>query len=214
LGVPKAPGQSVADSLIEHLRSTDALLVLDSCEHLVEACAELVDVEGDPLSRYRYPAAWVMLAYSRLAMVEGRPSRALRLAGTASVLLRTVGSSAGGPAVQEYFRRGLEPAWRALGEEGGAAAWEEGQAMTLEHAITYALGEKPEADETALPAGLTEREAEVLRLVAAGMTNARVAKELFLSPPTVNAHLRTIYGKLGVGSRAAATRFAADHDLL
>jgi len=53
-----------------------------------------------------------------------------------------------------------------------------------------------------------------LRLVAAGLTNAQAAERLYLSPPRVNAHLRTIYGKLGVNSRAAATRFAAGHDLL
>jgi DNA-binding NarL/FixJ family response regulator len=81
-----------------------------------------------------------------------------------------------------------------------------------EEAVDYALGEEP--DETTLPAGLTGREAEVLRLVAAGLTNIQVAERLYLSPTTISAHLRTIYGKLGVNSRAAATRFAADHGLL
>ncbi|MDQ3911074.1 MAG: response regulator transcription factor, partial [Actinomycetota bacterium] len=63
------------------------------------------------------------------------------------------------------------------------------------------------------PAGLTTREAEVLRLVARGLTNARIAQELFLRPRTVNAHLNSIYHKLGVESRAAATRFAVEHGL-
>ena len=53
----------------------------------------------------------------------------------------------------------------------------------------------------------------MLRLVAAGLTDAQVAARLFLSPRTVNTHLTTIYGKLGVTSRAAATRFALDHGL-
>jgi DNA-binding CsgD family transcriptional regulator len=60
---------------------------------------------------------------------------------------------------------------------------------------------------------LSEREAEVLKLVAAGLTNAQVAQRLFLSPRTVNAHLTSIYGKLGVSSRSAATRFAVEHGL-
>jgi DNA-binding CsgD family transcriptional regulator len=64
-----------------------------------------------------------------------------------------------------------------------------------------------------LPAGLTAREVEVLRLVATGLTNAQVAERLFLSPHTINAHLTTIYAKLDVPSRAAAIRFAFDHDL-
>ena len=59
-----------------------------------------------------------------------------------------------------------------------------------------------------LPAGLTEREAEVLRLVAAGMTNRQIATELHLSEKTVARHLSNIFTKLGVPSRAAATAFA------
>ncbi len=64
------------------------------------------------------------------------------------------------------------------------------------------------------PAGLTAREVEVLKLVARGLTNAQIAQELFLSPRTVNAHLNSIYHKLGVSSRTAATRLALEHGLL
>jgi DNA-binding CsgD family transcriptional regulator len=53
----------------------------------------------------------------------------------------------------------------------------------------------------------------VLKLVAGGLANAKVAERLFLSPRTVNAHLNSIYHKLGVSSRSAATRFAVEHDL-
>ena len=62
-------------------------------------------------------------------------------------------------------------------------------------------------------AGLTSREVEVLGLVATGMTTAQIAEELFLSTRTVDTHLTSIYHKLGVTSRAAATRFALEHDL-
>ncbi len=62
-------------------------------------------------------------------------------------------------------------------------------------------------------AGLSEREIEVLRLVAQGLTNAEIAERLILSPFTINAHLRSIFGKIGVSSRNAATRWAVDHDL-
>lgn len=65
----------------------------------------------------------------------------------------------------------------------------------------------------AYPAGLTPREVEVLRLVADGLTDAQVAERLFLSPRTVSQHLRSIYNKLGVSSRAAATRFALENRL-
>jgi predicted ATPase/DNA-binding CsgD family transcriptional regulator len=66
----------------------------------------------------------------------------------------------------------------------------------------------------ALPNGLSAREVDVLRLVATGMTNAEVADQLFLSPRTVHAHLHRIFGKIGVSSRAAATRFAVEHGLV
>jgi DNA-binding CsgD family transcriptional regulator/tetratricopeptide (TPR) repeat protein len=64
------------------------------------------------------------------------------------------------------------------------------------------------------PAGLSARELEVLRLVAEGLTDAQVADRLSISPRTVGQHLRSVYNKLGVPSRAAATRFAVEHDLV
>ena len=64
------------------------------------------------------------------------------------------------------------------------------------------------------PAGLTEREVEVLRLVAAGRSNARVAAELVLSERTVARHLSNIFTKLGVGSRTAAAAWAHEHGLV
>jgi DNA-binding CsgD family transcriptional regulator/tetratricopeptide (TPR) repeat protein len=68
-------------------------------------------------------------------------------------------------------------------------------------------------DRVSLPAGLTPREAEVLRLLAAGLSNAEIADRLSLSPRTINAHLTNIYGKLSVNTRGAAIRFALDHGL-
>jgi DNA-binding CsgD family transcriptional regulator len=65
----------------------------------------------------------------------------------------------------------------------------------------------------ALPAGLTAREAEVLRLVAAGKTNRDIAVELVISEHTVARHLQNMFAKLGVSSRAAATAFAFEHGL-
>src|SRR5262249_55535776 len=64
------------------------------------------------------------------------------------------------------------------------------------------------------PAGLSAREIEILRLVAQGMTDAEAAERLFLSLRTVSQHLRSIYNKLGISSRTAATRFAVEHGLV
>ena len=99
--------------------------------------------------------------------------------------------------------------------------------MGMEEAIEYALsaeepfattlstttGQSSPSSTPEHPGGLTSREVEVLGLVATGMTNAQVAGRLFLSPRTVQRHLNSIYHKLGVSSRAAATRFALEHDL-
>jgi DNA-binding CsgD family transcriptional regulator len=106
----------------------------------------------------------------------------------------------------------------ALGEASFARAWETGRGMTLGEALAAAHdAAEPLEPDAAPPAGagpLTRREAEVLRLVARGLTDAEVAEALVLSRRTVHAHLRSIYRKLEVGSRSAATRWALEHDLV
>jgi DNA-binding NarL/FixJ family response regulator len=83
------------------------------------------------------------------------------------------------------------------------------------------LAARPAADEVsltlappALPAGLTAREVEVLRLVASGRSNAQIATALVLSEKTVARHLSNIFGKLDVGSRTAAAAYAFEHGLV
>jgi ATP/maltotriose-dependent transcriptional regulator MalT len=69
-------------------------------------------------------------------------------------------------------------------------------------------------DRAARPHGLSPRELEVLRLLAAGETNRAIASRLVLSQRTVDRHVSNIYGKLGVSTRAAATAFAYEHRLV
>jgi DNA-binding NarL/FixJ family response regulator len=64
------------------------------------------------------------------------------------------------------------------------------------------------------PGGLSEREVEVLRLVARGLSNREVAERLVVSPRTAEHHVQHIYAKIGVSSRAAAALFAMEHALL
>ena len=66
----------------------------------------------------------------------------------------------------------------------------------------------------ALPAGLTAREVEVLRLAARGAPNRVVAARLSLSERTVAHHVQHIYAKIGVSTRGAAALFAMQNDLL
>jgi HD-GYP domain-containing protein (c-di-GMP phosphodiesterase class II) len=64
------------------------------------------------------------------------------------------------------------------------------------------------------PAGLTEREVEVLALIAKGHTNKQTAQMLFIAPKTVGRHIENIYAKIGVSTRAAAAVFAMEHRML
>ncbi len=64
------------------------------------------------------------------------------------------------------------------------------------------------------PAGLSQREVEVLRLVAEGLTDAETADRLFISRRTVTSHLTNIYNKIGMGSRAAAAVWAKEHGVI
>jgi DNA-binding CsgD family transcriptional regulator len=114
-----------------------------------------------------------------------------------------------------------------LGEQAFAQAWAEGRTMTPEQAIaaqgqpllydrtrTQARTNKQKSFPPNSPYGLTEREVEVLRLVARGLSDAQVAEALVISPRTVNAHLRSIYSKLNITSRNAATHFAFEQHLI
>jgi DNA-binding NarL/FixJ family response regulator len=64
-----------------------------------------------------------------------------------------------------------------------------------------------------LPDGLTEREAEILRLIAQGLNNPEIAARLFVTTHTVKSHINRIFAKTGSRDRAAAIRYAREHDL-
>ena len=70
------------------------------------------------------------------------------------------------------------------------------------------------AGASALPNDLTPREADVLRAIAAGQSNAEIATELFISEVTVKSHINHLFAKISARSRAEAVRFAYDHGLV
>src|SRR5712691_11198399 len=81
------------------------------------------------------------------------------------------------------------------------------------HRVLTAAGQRPHRT-TAWPAALSDREVEVLRLLCRGGTNKQVALLLEISPKTVGHHVSHIYDKIGVSTRAGATLFAVEQDLL
>ncbi len=151
---------------------------------------------------------------------QGQPVRSARLWGAAEALREAIGAILS-PLERSYYEPHIVAARAPLDEEAWEAAWEEGRALTRAQAIEYAFSEvepfsAPATTSTpgSYPAGLSAREAEVLKLVAKGLTNSQVAHELFISSNTVNRHLNSIYQKLGVSSRVVATRFAVEHNLV
>ncbi len=157
---------------------------------------------------------------------QGEPVWAAQLYGTAWTLRESVGTPIP-PVERACYERSVATARTQLGEKAFAAAWAEGRMMSLEQVLaaqgpvtmpmTAPAGQSsvPHARKApTYPDGLTTREIEVLRLVAQGLTDAQVAEQLVISPRTVNTHLKSIYGKIQVTSRSAATRYAIEHQLL
>jgi DNA-binding CsgD family transcriptional regulator len=81
-------------------------------------------------------------------------------------------------------------------------------------AVLDAAGHPPARVRPAWPAGLSDREVQVLRLLARGHSNREMARLLRISPKTAGHHVQHIYAKTGVSTRAAAAMFAMEHDLI
>lgn len=124
-------------------------------------------------------------------------------------------------AAADFFHATIEPRPHRPALTMEAAADDlrrEAQAGRLDrdavNAVLAAAGQRQLARRGALPAGLSDREVEVLRLMARGRSNYEMAEMLYVSPKTVGHHIEHIYDKIGVSTRAAATLFAMQHDLL
>ncbi len=151
---------------------------------------------------------------------------AARLWGAAETLRDAIGIPIP-PVYRADYERSVTGACVQLGERNFAAAWAQGRTLTPEQALAVqgratihqqallvSQLTTPGKTSPTYPAGLTAREVEVLRLVAQGLTDAQVAEQLVISPRTVNFHLTSIYGKIGVSSRSAATRYAIENHLV
>jgi len=152
------------------------------------------------------------LAQGRVELAGGEASAALGSLARAWELWQ----AADCPFEAAETRRVLGLACRAVGDADGAEL-----ALSSALAAFERLGAKAEAGRTAellgtgrSVAGLTSREVEVLRLVAAGKSNREIAAELYLSVKTVARHLSNIFCKIDVSSRSAATAFAYEHGVI
>jgi DNA-binding NarL/FixJ family response regulator len=153
-------------------------------------------------------------ARGALALAEGNPEAALVSLREASQAWQELEAPYEAARVRVLLALGC----RAAGDED-TAAWELEAARGVFHqlgavrdvALVDSLAASPGA---AAAHGLSARELQVLRLVARGATNKSIAAELVLSERTVDRHVSNIFAKLSVSSRAAATAYAYEHDLV
>jgi ATP/maltotriose-dependent transcriptional regulator MalT len=208
----KASGKPTAHLLRARYHARQAELA--EALHHAELALELA---GEP----RQPLA-LLAAQRALAELEsaaGRPQAAETHAQAALALAEACGAPYELALTQVVHAAllldggAVEQARAALDAAQPTAARLEAQPLLERiNALLEQLTARP-AGADQIPGGLSRRELEVLQLAARGLTDAEIAGALFISPRTVGGHLHSIYGKLGVSSRTAATRFAFDHGL-
>ena len=177
------------------------------------------------LGRKGYPN-YCLTLLARVAAGQGQFQQAARLYGAAETELDR--HMVLNDAEYEGYQRHVAAVRVQLGEKAFEAAWAEGQVLTVEQALAtledVSQSEAPPAllrHSSAVPAparslypdDLTPREVEVLRLLARGWTDAQIAEYLVISRRTVNRHTASIYSKIAVTTRSAATRYAIEKKL-
>ncbi|MCT7378045.1 helix-turn-helix transcriptional regulator [Chelativorans salis] len=196
---------------------------------LLSACVEIMlaagDIEGardacreleETARRFDMGVLGAMAAHARgsIELAEGEAAKALCSLRRAFEIWQTTEAPYQAARVRELI--GL--ACRALGDEEGT-----GLELDAASATFQRLGAAPDLARIASYAkaaasiqshGLTKRELQVLRLVAAGKTNKAIASELFVSRRTIDRHVSNLLGKLDVSSRAAAIAYAHKHKLV
>ncbi len=192
--------------------AVEILLAVDAVEEARAACRELEETA----SRFETEALGALAAHARATvhLYEDDAQAALGPLRRAFWVWQKIGA----PHAAARLRVDLSRACEALGDHEGAkleldaarAAFAE-----LGAALDLAALDAPQPGPTAGAAhGLTQRELQVLRLVATGKTNKSIASELFLSEKTIDRHVSNIFTKVRVSSRAAATAFAYEHRLI
>ena len=163
----------------------------------------------------------VLESIASLAASSGEIERAVSLLGAADAVLENIGV----PLPARFRARHdqiLTTAHATLGDARFVTTWDAGKRLSLGETIELVgaavtrpdrVGHAETPADLATPDGLTAREIDVLALVADGRTDAEIAERLVVSVRTVHAHLRSIYRKIDLHTRSAATRYALEHGL-
>lgn len=189
--------------------AVEIFVAADQTEEAEEAADELTKIaDAFGCSGLRAMAAYC--AY-QVALAAGDPSRALPQARLSARLWNSLQA----PYEVARARTLVGLSFRGLGDEDSATAELTAALQSFtELGATTNRAEVEKLLHRLAPGGLTPRELEVLRLVAAGNSNQEIAQQLVLSEKTVARHLSNIFTKLAVPSRTAAVAHARDHDLL
>jgi len=236
-GELEAARASLEDSLVVIKQAGEEAEAMEQCYGLarLSALQGHVDLARrqylDSLTRlfeyniYKETVASGLEGLAALEAAQGALRHAAHLWGAAQVLREAIGAPIY-PVYRSSYEQAIAQTRATLGEQPFRTAWAEGRSMTPDQVLAAQDSEtipagrpsvpQPPAPIPSLtyPAGLTAREVEVLRLLAQGWTDAQIAEHLMISPRTVNRHTTSLYSKLNVFSRAAATRYAHEHDLL
>jgi DNA-binding CsgD family transcriptional regulator len=172
-----------------------------------------------------------LAVHGKIALVRGHQRHAALVFSAARAIFDVLGMRMEPPShtdMREY-ETALDMLRERLGDDEFVRIAAQAQRMSTAEMLSYhetqdapavRVPPRPRAEHGSTPrrqrypAGLTEREVEVLRLVARGLTNVEVAERLTVSRHTVNMHLRSIYAKLEVNSRTAAARFAVEEHIV
>lgn len=202
----------VRESLATLLGLLEEIEVLATAADGEEALARVAEHDPD-----------VVLMDLNMPRVDGvEATRRLRTAGDrpAVLVLSTFGDDASVLAALRAGARGYLTKDAGADELGRAIRTVAAGAVALDPAVqghvVAALGEeREEAAATAgpLPDGLTAREAEVLGLIAGGLSNGEIATRLVVSEATVKSHVNHLFAKANVRDRAQAVRYAYEHEL-
>jgi ATP/maltotriose-dependent transcriptional regulator MalT len=164
---------------------------------------------------------WYLAGLAEIARMQGMVTRAAKLLGASEGALSAAGAHYE-PATRAEIDRIIASVRAELDEETFERLRTEGRAMVLEEIIAH-TGPPTKAGETIItegqhvyPDGLTEREVEVLRLIALGRSNQEIGQDLVLSRRTVERHVSNIYQKIGAAgkvARASASAYALRNGL-
>lgn len=161
-----------------------------------------------------------LVGLASISAATKQSRRAVQLLAVADTLLRAGDPRVVSPTDEAEYTRNLAIARKQMDEADFQTAWNEGRDLTTEQAIEIALADVGRVLPSAAPSqphdpnALTPRELEVLGLLANGLSDMQIADKLVISRRTVSTHLTSIYAKMGVNSRSAATRCAHERKLV